>query len=138
MVRLQEFIHRLEQGSFSRVVQLIFVALVIVGIAVMYNLRAFKNMNSPDAMDAAQLARNLSEGRGFVTDSITPFSMYLVQKRNEERIARRAAAGLDVDATAYRDVMKLRNNHPDLANAPLYPWLLSFYMKAMPFQFDID
>ena len=137
MFRLQEFIHRLEEGSFSRIVQWIFVALLIVAIAVAYDIRAFKNLSSADAMDAAQLARNLAEGRGYVTGNITPFSMYLVKQRHDEQIEKRAAAGIKIEPGDHLDEMKLRNNHPDLANAPLYPWLLSLYMKVVPFNYSI-
>ncbi len=133
----QEFIHRLEEGAFSRIIQLGFVVLAIIGIAVAFNIRAFKNLNSADSMDAAQLARNISEGRGFVTDNITPFSMYLVKQRHDDRIEQRQAAGIKIEPKDYLDEMKLRNNHPDLANAPLYPWLLSLYMKAVPFDYSI-
>jgi len=138
MFRPQEFIHRLEEGSFSRVIQLAFVILAIVGIAVVYNIREFKNLNSADSMDAAQLARNISEGRGFVTDNITPFSMYLVKQRHDEQIEQRQAAGIVIELKDYMDEMKLRNNHPDLANAPLYPWLLSLYMNVAPFDYAIE
>ncbi len=138
MFRPQEFIHRLEEGSFSRIIQLAFVVLAIVGIAVVYNIRSFKNLNSADSMDAAQLARNLSEGRGYVTDNITPLSMHLVKQRHDDRIEQRAAAGIEIQPKDYQDEMKLRNNHPDLANAPLYPWLLSLYMKVVPFDYSMD
>ena len=47
-----------------------------------YNWRAFKNMGSQEAMDGAQVARNLSQGKGFTTLFIRPFSLYLVKRRN--------------------------------------------------------
>lgn len=138
MFRAQEFIHRLEEGPFSRIIQFGFVALLIAGVAVVFNVRAFHNLNTADGMQAAQLARNLAEGRGYVTDSISPFSMYLVKERQDELIARKAAAGIAVHPEDYMDQMKLRNNHPDISQAPLYPLVLSWFMRLLPFDHEID
>ena len=134
----QEFIHRLEQGVFGRFVQLAAVGLLIAAIALVFNLRAFKNLGTEEGMDAAQLARNLAEGRGYVTYNITPLSIHLVKRRQAERIAVKEAAGLAIMPQDFMDQAKLRNNHPDLANAPLYPWLLSFYLRAVNPDYQID
>ena len=42
-------------------------------------------MATQEAMDAAQLARNIAQGKGYTTLFIRPFSMYLVKKRNLEK-----------------------------------------------------
>ena len=57
-----------------------------------YNWRAFKNMATQEAMDAAQLARNIAQGKGYTTLFIRPFSIYLVKKHNLERRACRRSA----------------------------------------------
>lgn len=134
----QEFIHRLEQGAFSRFVQLAAVGLAIAAIAFAYNLRAFKNLSTQEGMDAAQLARNLAEGRGFVTDNISPLSIHLVKQRQAERIAAREAAGAVIVPQDFMDQARLRNNHPDLNNPPLYPWLLSLYLRVVPLEYSIN
>ena len=54
----------------------------MIGLVVLYDVRAYRNFSSPEAMDAAQVARNLAEGHGYATDFIRPFSVYLVQKHN--------------------------------------------------------
>jgi hypothetical protein len=41
---------------------------------------AFKNLSTIEGMDAAQVGRNFAEGKGFTTEFIRPFSMYLVRK----------------------------------------------------------
>jgi hypothetical protein len=86
----------------------------MVGLAVWYDLAAFKNLSTIEGMDAAQLARNLSQGEGFTTRCIRPFSLYLA--------GRQQAAGTPL----------LDKAHPDLSNAPLYPLLLALAMKAVP------
>ena len=43
-------------------------------------------------MDAAQVARNVAEGKGFSTHFIRPFSVYLIEKHNDALIRKRAPA----------------------------------------------
>jgi hypothetical protein len=82
-------------------------------------------------MDAAQLARNISEGRGYTTLFIRPLSLYLVQKHNE--------AGAPVALTnANFDFAHVKTAHPDLANPPAYPVLLAGLMKILPFHYAMD
>ena len=57
----------------------------------------FQGLVMPDAMDAAQVGRHISDGEGFTTSVIRPLSLALVP---------RAAS------------------HPDLYNAPLFPLVL--------------
>lgn len=134
----QEFIHRLEQGAFGRFIQLATFGLIMAAIALAYDLRAYKNLSTQEGMDAAQLARNLAEGRGYVTDNVSPLSIQLVKQRQEERIAAKEAAGVPVTPQDFMDRAKLRNNHPDLNNPPLYPWVLSLYMRAFRTAFNYE
>ena len=117
--RVQELIHKLEEGEGVFWVKRLLMVLGLLGVLAWYDLREFKNMSAPDAMDAAQLARNVSEGKGFVTDCVRPLSMYLVAKERKD------GSGL------------LKNGHPDLSNPPVYPVLLAGWMKVLPFQWDI-
>ena len=82
-------------------------------------------------MDTAQLARNISEGRGYTTLFVRPLSLYLVQKHNE--------AGAPVALTnANFDFAHVKTAHPDLANPPVYPILLAGLMKILPFHYGMD
>ncbi len=69
-------------------------------------------------MDAAQVARNVAEGRGYTTDFIRPFNIYLLQKHNRE-----------IQATNAVDCAPTNGAQPDLANAPVYPTVLAGLMK---------
>src|SRR5688572_7642169 len=112
---LQDVIHKLTEGSGSRLVTLALVLFGMLGLAVWYDVAAFKNLSTIEGMDSAQLARNISEGKGFTTQFVRPFSMHLLQRHRADRDALLAA------------------EHPDLANAPLYPLLLAGALKVMPF-----
>ena len=71
----------------ARYLRFIMLGLAIIGLAFLYNLRAYRNFATPEAMDSAQLARNLAEGKGYTTLFIRPFSLYLVQSHNEAKLA---------------------------------------------------
>jgi len=120
--RIQALVHALDIGAARR---LNYVALVVavVSLMVWYDLHCYRNMSAPEAMDAAQVARHVAEGKGFSTDFIRPFSIYLVSKHNHAALAGQASG------TNVVDYAKMYGNHPDLANAPLYPLVLAGMMK---------
>ena len=71
-------------------------------------------------METAQLARNLSEGRGYTTDSIRPLALYYLENAAMNRVSRSKILAQPV---------------PDLSNAPIYPVLLAGLMKVFRFDF---
>ena len=125
MVRIQEWIYKLEVGEGTRLVPLILGMLALLSLAALYDFREYKNFSTAEAMDSAQLARNIAEGKGFTTLFIRPLSIHLVEQRQIE-IAQRT-----------NDFSLLKSGHPDLANPPVYPTLLAGLMKALPFRWDI-
>jgi hypothetical protein len=132
--QIQGWIHALEVGSFSRWLKYLPVVVAMIGLAVLYDVRAYHGFTSPEAMDAAQVARNLAEGHGYTTDFIRPFSVYLVQKHN------RATHPAEARTTNALDFAQLDGTHPDLANAPVYPTLLAGLMKlgSLDWQVEMD
>ena len=125
---LQEVIHKLEVGGGSRVFRVTLAVLAVLVLTGGYNWRAFRNMATQEAMDSAQLARNISQGKGYTTLFIRPFSIYLVKKRNQHLRGMPAP-----DTTA--DLAQLKEMHPDIANPPVYPVLLAGLMKVLPFNY---
>jgi hypothetical protein len=120
---IQLLIHKLEVGASSRLLRVAALCLMMAALALTYDLRAYQNLHTPEAMDAAQLARNLSEGRGYTTLFVRPFSVYLVQKHNAGKPA---------------DPARIKTEHPDLANPPLYPVMLAGLMKVLPFHYSVN
>jgi dolichyl-phosphate-mannose-protein mannosyltransferase len=123
---LQDLIHRLELGGGMRYVRVVLSVLALLVVLVGYNWRAFRNMSTQEGMDAAQLGRNLAEGRGYTTLFIRPLSICLVKKNRPQP-----------DAGTEADPAQLKRGHPDLANPPVYPVLLAGLMKALPFNYKI-
>ncbi|MBI3849863.1 MAG: glycosyltransferase family 39 protein [Verrucomicrobia bacterium] len=127
MADVQEWIHKLEQGTGTRYLKHLALFLTLLTLTASYNWRAYRNMATEEAMDSAQLARNLAEGKGYTTLFIRPLSIYLLQKASAK-----PAAAL-TPGTAQLDGL-----HPDLANPPAYPLVLAGLMKILPFHFEIS
>lgn len=125
MDSVQALIHKLEEGAGARYIKLGAIVLLVMGLVVGYNWRCFRNLGNPEAMDAAQVGRNLSEGKGFSTLFVRPFSVYLLTNHAGMKL---------VSSTGDRpeDVAQLKKMHPDLSNPPLYPLLLAGLWKVVP------
>jgi hypothetical protein len=124
---LQEFIHKLEVGGGMRFFRISLTVLVLITVIFCYNWRAFRNMSTEESMDAAQLGRNISEGKGYTTFFIRPLSIYLLKKTNEQKSGKSFAT----------DAAQLKVMHPDLANPPVYPVMLAGLMKVLPFEYQL-
>ncbi len=130
MPSIQYLIHKFEEQG-GRGMRLAFVVLVTLGLLVCYHWRAYRNYGIQESMDAAQLARNLAEGKGFTTDFVRPFSIHLVSEHNKDRLK-------PTEDTPRPDYAQVKGDHPDIANAPLYPLFLAGAMKVLPFDFKVN
>ena len=128
---IQMLIHKIEIGAGSRYLRYFALAVTVVALAFFYDIRAYRNFSAPEAMDTAQLALNISEGKGYTTQFIRPFSLYLVQRHNE------GATPLAL-TNAGSDFARIEIAHPDLANPPVYPFFLAGLMKVLPFHYAVD
>jgi len=135
MATLQDVIHHFEVGAGTRSVnRWLRFAGCVVGLFLLitvYDLRAYRNFSTQEAMDSAQVAHNLAQGQGFTTLFVRPLSIFLVQNQNQKRAA-------STPAVAMGDSARLKGNHPDLANPPVYPLLLAGLMKVLPFDYAIS
>ncbi len=129
--RIQWLIHKLEVGAGSRYLRYLALVVGVAGLALIYDLREYRNLAAPEAMDAAQLARNISEGRGYTTLFVRPFSVYLLGKN---AAAKNPAAGTNAPA----DAAQIKTAHPDISNPPVYPLVLAGLMKVLPFDYAVN
>ena len=118
MIGVQELIHKLELGAWARPLKVLTALLGVLAFTVWYDFHEYRNFAAPEAMEAAQLGRNLAAGKGFVTECVRPLTIHLVEKQQgvEARLSHRP--------------------HPDLANPPVYPLLLAGLMKVLPFDYQ--
>jgi len=120
MIRVQEIIHSLEEGKWAKRIRGLVLLLLIGSLGLVYYLNLTRSFTAPEAMDAAQLARNIAEGRGYTTQFIRPLSLDILRQQG-----------------AVSDV-ELSSKFPDITNPPVYPMLLAALMKVLPFEFEID
>lgn len=114
--RIQNMVYALDVGFGLRLMQGGLAALLLVGLMLIFTATQFRGLKDAEAMDAAQIGRNLMQGAGFSTQCVRPASMGRVQAVAPQTGAR---------------VL----NHPDLYHAPLYPVLLSLGFRAFPSAF---
>ncbi len=99
---LQGFIHSLEQGSLARYLRGAVIAVVIIAVALVFLGWKFRGFLVPEAMDQAQVAREISRGHGWSTQFIRPLAVWQIEKN------------LGTQALP-------KTNFPDTFNAPLPP-----------------
>jgi 4-amino-4-deoxy-L-arabinose transferase-like glycosyltransferase len=127
---LQESIHKLEVAGGMRYLKIGLAALVVIAVIVLYNIQSFKNMGTQEAMDSAQLARNIAEGKGYKTLFVRPLSMYVFKKHNEMK-----ANAVD---KRLAELTEIKTLHPDISNPPVYPIVLAGLMKVLPFHYSLS
>ena len=128
--RIQTLVHKLDVAG-ARWISYTAMALAVVALAVWYDTHCYVNFSAPEAMDAAQVGRNLAEGRGFSTDFLRPFSITLIQKHN---LAANSALMTGTNA----DYARVYSPHPDLANAPIYPTVLAGLFAVMSPEWKLE
>ena len=106
--RVQSFIHALEQGRFAAWLRGVVVAVVIIGVALIYLGWRFRGFDVPEAMDQAQVAREIARGHGWSTQLIRPLALWQLE-----------ANGLPLP----------KDRFPDTYNAPLPPLVNSLAIK---------
>ncbi len=85
---IQRSVHALEAGGLAVWVRRGLAFLVIVLLALFYLIHEFRGLATSQAMDQAQIARNLANGEGFHTDLIRPLAIGQLQRANKD-VARR-------------------------------------------------
>jgi hypothetical protein len=125
----QDLIHFLDVSIGPRFFRIGLAVLAVAALTALYDWRAYKNMYTQEAMDSAQVGRNLAQGRGFSTSFIRPLSLFLVRRHSQQNPTEGANAS---------DPARLKGAHPDLANAPIYPVVLAGLMKVLPFHYTVS
>ena len=120
MFKFQEYINSIEEGKGAKIIRSAVLLLMLVAASLVYNTNFTRNLTAPEAMDSAQIARNIANGEGFKTQFIRPVAIDMTRQ-----------AGNVTEK-------ELKASFPDITHPPLYPLLLAGWMKLMPFEFEID
>ena len=111
---IQDTVHSLDIGIGQRVLRGVLLAVTLGSMLLLYAGNQFSGLRYPEAMDQAQLGRNLLRGDGYTTQFIRPLSIW--QLLNCPRW--------------HNAMLDSKIKHPDLMNPPAYPILIGtlFYM----------
>ncbi len=107
-------------GRGKKVIQWVLLCLLAATVSLIYTAGQFRSgLNKREAIDMAQLARNIARGEGYTTHVIRPLSLWQLEQH-----------GWDIQDKDTRD--RLINHHPDITNPPLYPFVLAQLFKILP------
>ena len=107
---LHDIVYSIDTGTGLKVIRVGLYFLLLLVVAMVYTATQYRGLTSGEAMDFAQLGRNLSLEQGFVTKCVRPESMTVVAAHNSDD--------------------PLIKTHPDLYHPPAYPALLSLGFNA--------
>ncbi len=115
--KIQDIVYNVDVGIGLRLIKLGLYLLFLLSIVVLYTATQFRGLREAEAMDFAQLGRNVMQQGKLVTQCIRPASMwYLIEHGPQQNPQIR--------------------QHPDLLHPPVYPALLAAGFKLMPDAFS--
>jgi len=115
---IQDLVYNVDVGIGLRLTKFALGILFLVGLVVTYQASEFKGFDEREAMDQAQLARNLATRGKWVTQNIRPASLWYLRHHHPSREPR-------------------FNEHPDILHPPLYSALLAGAFKLLNPTFEI-
>jgi 4-amino-4-deoxy-L-arabinose transferase-like glycosyltransferase len=115
--RVQDLIYNVDEGIGSQLAKGGLYLFAVIALMSVYWLSQFWGLKEPEAMDQAQIARNLMEGEGFTTKVIRPAATWHLEQH-----------GVDPRAIMLQQ--------PDIMHPPVYPWLLAQAFRFVEGSFD--
>ena len=119
--RLQDLVYNVDVGVGREIIRFGLYVLFFLFIILFYTVVQFKGLKEEEAMDYAQLGRNLAQQKAFVTQCVRPVTAGFFLKRPEVQ-------------------NPLIMRHPDILHPPLYPVLLgtAFKLSGVPFAVETN
>lgn len=109
---VQSAVHSLDQGAFATLIKASMFTALIVVLSLLYLFIQFKGLSTPGAMDQAQIARHIADGKGFTTGYIRPAALGAILRKT---------GATQVDVSTF----------PDFSQSPLHPWINSFPLRLI-------
>jgi len=113
--RIQDLVYNVDVGIGLRLIKIGLYLLFIFLVMLLYTATQFKGFKDVEAMDYAQLGRNVMEHKSMITQNVRPASLWYLGKKEQQVVS--------VDG------------HPDIWHAPLYPVMLGGWFKITRAQF---
>jgi hypothetical protein len=107
---LHDIVYSIDTGTGLKIIRVGLYVLLLLFIVMVYTATQFRGLKTAEAMDYAQLGRNLSVQNGMVTKYVRPLSMWKMSSITPNENAR-------------------IGDHPDLFHPPAYPAVLAAGFK---------
>ncbi len=107
---LHDIVYSIDTGTGLKIIRVALYILLLLVVVMVYTATQFRGLKSEEAMDYAQLGRNLSLQQGMATKCIRPLTMWKMQSLTPNENPR-------------------LGDHPDLFHPPAYPALLAAGFK---------
>jgi hypothetical protein len=107
---LHDIVYSIDTGTGLKIIRVALYVLMLLVIVMLYTATQFRGLNTEEAMDYAQLGRNISLNGGMVTKCVRPLSMWKMSERS---------------STENPQI----GGHPDLYHPPAYPAVLALGFK---------
>ena len=116
---VQDLVYNVDVGGGFRIIKSVLYVLITLSIMLLYTASQFDSFTEPEAMEYAQLGRNLAQEGKLVTQVVRPGTMAYLVKHTSEADPR-------------------IQDHPDILHPPLYPTLLALVFKLSGMSFETD
>ena len=107
---LHDIVYSIDTGTGLKIIRVTLYVMAVIMVMMFYTATQFRGLTSAEAMDYAQLGRNISLNGGMLTKCVRPLTMGKIDERTPGQNA-------------------LIGNHPDLLHPPAYPFMLSLGFK---------
>lgn len=112
---LQRWLHTFEQGALAKWVLRVLVTAALAALSLFWLLAKFNGFSIPEAMDQAQIGRQIASGQGFTTLYARPLALHVLRTGG-----------------------RWREPLPELNNAPLGPVLNAVILRLTGMHFGVS
>lgn len=116
--RAQTLVYEIDQGRGLRIVRGVMITLLVLGLMGGYTYREFQGLRHREAMDQAQVARNISLGRGFQTGVIRPLALWQARTHSERQSGQRISREAFTNLALYQRETLAPPVYPVMASIP--------------------
>lgn len=114
--RIQDLVYNVDVGIGQRLIKFALFFLFIFSVILLYTANQFRGLRDSEAMDYAQLGRNVMQHKQLITQNVRPASIWYLTRDPGE-------LNHQIDA------------HPDIVHAPLYPVMLGAWFRITGAEF---
>lgn len=109
---LHDVVYSIDTGTGLKIIRIALYTLFLVILMLVYTATQFRGLKSAEAMELAQIGRNITIQGGIQTKCVRPLTMWKMSQVTPDEKPR---------------IM----NHPDILHAPAYPFLLAGGFKIL-------